>query len=399
MSGHPTLPDGFHEHLIRLALRRPSFQEILNPVADMLLDQGVPIARIRLAARTLHPSINAVGARWNRDARAEDDGIFTHQEMTSRSWLDSPLRFMMKNHLFRMRRRLTDPGVADEFPVFREFLDEGITDYLAHMEGYGADRTAESDGMLVRWMSDAPAGFSDADIALLDRLSPLMAIAIAPSIHHQVARNLLETYVGQRTGALVLSGAIEPGYDVGIDAVILVADLRGFTSATGEVPGDRLNTLLDRHFDAMLPPIVDRGGEILAFLGDGVLAAFEIEDGVEDRARSAVAAAIDAVEAVRALRLEDGLPTLPLDVAVHAGTVRYGNVGAAGRQTFTVVGPAVNETSRIEGLCAALGYHVLVSEKVAAAAGDDKLVPVGAHRLRGVDKPLGLYGALPRSAD
>lgn len=382
------------ERLVGMALARAPAAEIVKEVGGRLVALGVGIAQIRMAARTLHPSIDAVGLHWHRDGSYEG-GNFRHAESGGESWLRSPMYHMISTETRRLRHRLTGPGASREFPVFADLAAEGVTDYLAHLLVVGERPEMRREGMIVRWLSDREPGFSDRDLAILDAMAPRMGAAILPGIEREIATNLLEAYVGHRSGALVLDGQIQPGGTQAIDAVMLVADLAGFTTASDRVAGDRLTELLGRHLEAMVPPVTDRGGEILAFMGDGFLAAFETGDDPAAAARAAVDSAVAIVDGVAGLSEVlplAGLPALPVDVALHAGTVRYGNIGAGGRQAFTVIGPSVNAVSRIEALCGTLGRRILASDVVATLSGDPRLEPMGNHHLRGMSAPMALFG-------
>ena len=167
--------------------------------------------------------------------------------------------------------------------------------------------------------------------------------------------------------------------------------------ATVAIPGDRLAPMLDRYFEAMVPPITQRGGQILKFLGDGLLATFDLNgrdrDSICSEALQSVYEMVAGVVEANGARRAAGLPTMDLDIALHLGDVFYGNVGAADRLDFTVIGPAVNEASRIETLCEPLGHSVLISETFAGAAVacTGRLIPVGTHQLRGVRHSQALY--------
>ncbi|EDP63862.1 adenylate/guanylate cyclase [alpha proteobacterium BAL199] len=379
--------------LIELALRRAPVDAIVERVAGALCEAGVRVNQIRLGARTLHPAIDAIAVSWSSKAGI-DIGVLRHAEAGGEDWLRSPLRYMIDTRTPRMRRRLSDPAERADYPVFESMAAAGTTDYLAHLFIFGDPHATRRDGLIVRWMSHHADGFRDSDLAILDRIGGHVAAAILPGLEHSIARNLLEAYVGARSGAQVLEGTIQTGETQAMDAVILVVDLAGFTAASDAVPGDRLVDLLDRHLEAMVPPMTAHGGEILAFLGDGFLAAFELG---ADARRACVAAldaateAIDGVAALASTLATEGLPALPLEAGLHVGTVRYGNVGAGGRQAFTVIGPAVNAASRIEALCRPLGHRLLSSQAFAETSGDPRLRQVGAHPIRGIAEPMTLY--------
>jgi adenylate cyclase len=193
----------------------------------------------------------------------------------------------------------------------------------------------------------------------------------------------------------VLSGETNRGAVVAIEAALLVADLRGFTALADRLDGVRLVAALNDYLEQVGAAVEAQGGQILKFLGDGVLATFAIDDGADAgtvcaRALAAGEASVAAVAALNAARGRAGEPTLALDVALHVGKVMYGNVGARERLDFTVIGPAVNECARIELLCAPLGVNLLMSAAFAARCGR-ALRSLGAHAMRGVAAPQELF--------
>ncbi|HTE80843.1 MAG TPA: adenylate/guanylate cyclase domain-containing protein, partial [Reyranella sp.] len=217
-----------------------------------------------------------------------------------------------------------------------------------------------------------------------------------------VGQGLLEAYLGTDPASRVLAGTVQRGEVHEVEAVLFYADLRDFTALADTLPGRELIALLDDCFDCMVRPMTRRGGEVLKFLGDGLLAIFR----TDDRRRAATCAAalaaasdaLDLMDLLAARRREAGQPTPGLDIALHVGTVQYGNVGTEARLDFTVIGPAVNEAARIELLCKALGHPLLVSQAFAEAAerSRDHLVSVGCHRLRGVSKESELFALAGR---
>jgi adenylate cyclase len=211
----------------------------------------------------------------------------------------------------------------------------------------------------------------------------------------------LAAYLGHDPAGRVLSGTVQRGEVQGEEAVLFFTDLRGFTALADTLPGRDLIVLLDDCFDCMVRPVVARGGEVLKFLGDGLLAIFRIED--RPRAETCAMALEAAKEALALMaglaetRRARSLTTPDLDIALHVGHVNYGNVGADARLDFTVIGPAVNEASRIERLCDTLGRHLVMSQAFAWAADASRheLVSLGRHRLRGVRDETELFGLAP----
>ena len=212
-----------------------------------------------------------------------------------------------------------------------------------------------SCGSVCSLTTDRPGGFADAHLAALREVLPVFALAAKATTMRAIYQGLLAAYLGQDPAGRVLSGTVQRGEVQSVEAVLFFTDLRGFTALADALPGRDLIALLDDCFDCMVRPVVARGGEVLKFLGDGLLAIFRIED----RPRAEIcAAALEAAKEALALmaglaetRRGRSLPTPDLDIALHVGDVNYGNVGADARLDFTVIGPAVNEASRIERLC------------------------------------------------
>jgi adenylate cyclase len=226
---------------------------------------------------------------------------------------------------------------------------------------------------------------------------PRLGLSLKATLTYQFAVNLLDTYVGRDAGKRIRSGEIRRGHAEIIRAVVWYADLRGFTALTDTVPTDELQATLDEYFNCMVCPLMGRGGQVLNFIGDGLLATFDLENAGKDSVcREALDSAVEALDLVKRLNAERsaaGQPVMELDLALHLGDVLYGNVGALDRQDFTVIGPAVNEASRIEDQCERLGRNILLSETFAAAAiqCSDRLMSLGRHSLRDVRAPQELF--------
>ena len=248
--------------------------------------------------------------------------------------------------------------------------------------------------MVTSWTSDLPGGFDDADIALIDGLLATLALAVYRIALLQVAVDLLDAYVGAEPGRRILGGQIRQGTAQQLSAAIVIADLRGFTAVADRTPAERLVAGLNEHLGAVVEAVEQHGGQVLKFLGDGLMAVFSLEmrpaEAACADALAAAEAALAANAAINGRREAAGEPLLALDIALHLGAVMYGNVGSARRLDFTVIGPAVNEASRIEALCEPLGCHVLTSAAFAEAC-PRPLRSLGHHTLRGVASPQELF--------
>ena len=247
-------------------------------------------------------------------------------------------------------------------------------------------------GTAISFGTDRAGGFSDADLALIAHIVPALALAACRTALLDVTIDVLGAYVGHDAGRRVLGGEMRRGRGHSLTAVLLFADLRGFTGVA-ETGGEALIARLGEHLAAMAEPIEEQGGEILKFLGDGLLAAYHVVD-PEHSGEACSAALRSARQALDRNALVNearpGEPRLDLHVALHLGEVFYGNVGAGSRLDFTVIGPAVNEASRIEALCESLSRPLLMSAPVAAACGEPAL-SLGRHRLRGVTEPREIF--------
>jgi adenylate cyclase len=249
--------------------------------------------------------------------------------------------------------------------------------------------------------ADRRGGFNEDDASLLQATLPALSLAMKAHATLVIASALLQTYLGEETGRRVHAGAIERGSVESLHAALWFADIRGFTPTSDSTPGPAIIDLLNDIFETLTAALRSRGGEVLKFLGDGMLAtlSFAESDRVETcrRALDAAVEAMREIATLNAARTAAGLPVVTVDLALHVGEVLYGNVGAADRLDFTVIGPAVNEVARIEALCEPLGREVLISAEFAAAvAGSDRrLVSLGHHRLRGVREAKEIFALAP----
>jgi len=288
-----------------------------------------------------------------------------------------------------LRRRLDRPADKLDFEVLIELRERGGTDYIAlPIDGVYAA------AYMVTFVTDRPGGFTDSELTDLARVGQRLSIITDRHNQWWITHNVLCAYLGANTGPKVLTGQIRRGTGMELTAVLWSSDLRGFTERSDRLPSERMIAILNALFEAQAAEIRGHGGEILKFIGDGLLAIFPIAetDAVAAIAKAAVAAARNAIAAVAGLARHpemDDEPPLDIVVALHVGTVHYGNIGAADRLDFTVIGPAVNLVSRIENAAKMLGQPIVVSADLAAAL--DGVVSLGRHRLRGLATPQELF--------
>ena len=261
----------------------------------------------------------------------------------------------------------------------------------------GVDQPKEMIGIFFSCTTDVKGGFDDGELRQVGDLLPYLALAVKSRSTFEVASTLLATYLGADAGRRVLTGEIDRHSVQRIQAVIWLCDLRGFSEVANQVSQDELIEILDTYLELMARPVLDNRGQILKFLGDGFLATFDLS--LRDRqavcidALTAAEQLLQAMPRFNAERRETGKRTLDFGAALHLGEVLYGNIGSSERLDFTVVGSAVNEASRIEGLCRPLQRKVLVSRTFfeAAVASAGRMISVGVHPLRGIRDPQELF--------
>jgi adenylate cyclase len=381
--------------IVRQGLLRVDFGTLLEGFCERMVEIGVPISRGYISARTLHPTVRGTGCSW-RAGEGTKSELYIYQDIEAEDYMRSPFRHMLARKQLRMHLRLAET-TAVEFPLVERLRRDGATDYLAHIVGFGVDGREEKTGVLASWTTKDPHGFSPRDLALLDHMTPRLALALSTRLGFEITVNLLDTYVGPEAGRRILNGEIRRGMLQVITAVIFYADLRGFTSIADNHGRDEMVAMLNDYFDCVVPVVDAHGGQVLKFLGDGLLATFPLEDhqaaAACERALDAAAEVLGCVRELNVERAARGAPAMELDLALHLGDLVYGNVGSADRLDFTVVGPAVNEASRIEALCAQHGLNLLVSEAFASAAtrSSNRLVSIGRFVLRGVRSAQSIY--------
>jgi len=264
----------------------------------------------------------------------------------------------------------------------------GLAAGLAHEDAVGPG----PDGPALSWIGPRP--FTPDEAGRLSEAARFAAAPLAALTARATLTAALEAYLGRRSAARVLAGPLRRGVGETIEAALLFADLRGFTALSESNPPAAVISALDAWFDRIALSVHAFGGEVLKFIGDGVLAIFPVVGGSP---RGACDAALNAVSSARAgmahldeARLREGLAPLPFGAALHLGEILWGNIGAADRLDFTAIGPAVNLVSRLEGLCRPLDKAVLVSGAFAAETGTP-LIPVGTHALRGIASPCAVF--------
>jgi adenylate cyclase len=374
--------------LLREGPHIESIVEMFDELCWRLVGDGLPLWRATLHMGTLHPQIRSLGARWLRPFNIiEEYRILNGSEATD-EYLLSPIRATTERGA-PFRRRLTED--TPEYPLLTKLRGFGVTDYFA----LALNRTFRRFPV-VTWATDRPSGFSDDDIAALEDINPALAAIVDTRAVRRMTENLLDTYLGPQAGRRVLAGQIQRAEGEQLRAVIMIADMRGFTALSDRLPGEEVIELLDDYFDAIVTPVGARKGETLKFMGDGVLAIFPAadDDDFSEASVQALEAALEGLERlgmVNKARRATDRTEVRIGIGLHLGEVIFGNVGAADRLDFTVIGPAVNLASRIEGLTKRLLRPILVSSAFARVC-PRPLVSLGFHPVRGLFEPEEVFG-------
>ena len=347
----------------------------------------MPLWRATYHVGILHPQIRGIGVRWLRDRKVVEDYRILHGTEETDEYLRSPIRATIERGT-PFRRRLDRP--VPEYPLLDQVRNFGVTDYFA----LALNRTFRRFPT-VTWATDRPNGFSDADIAALEEINP----ALAAIVETRAMRRITESarHLSRAAGRAARPRRADPaGPRRALRAVIMMADMRDFTALSDRLPGDEVIELLDDYFDAIVTPIQEHKGETLKFMGDGVLAIFPTEDD-DDFAPSSVQAleaapeGLERLAAINKARRETDRTEVRTGIGLHLGEVIYGNVGSADRLDFTVIGPAVNLASRIEGLTKRL-LRPLVTSAAFAQICPRPLVSLGFHPVRGLFEPEEVFG-------
>lgn len=344
---------------------------------------GVPIDRLVISLRVLSANVLAVAVAW-RPGSPIAFRTFDYVDRDSGFYQRSPFRVVQatRQPLFLD----LDATPDDAYGIVPELKEEGQRHYACYPLFF-------TDGAINGFTiaTKDPAGFSPEAVGFIERVLPALTAILEIRTYHRVLREVLGIYVGHGPAAQIVQGTVHRGEVTRIRAALMFADLRGFTALSTRLPAEATADLLNRYFDILVPAVTDAGGEVLKFIGDGLLAIFEDGDegGTEQACARALGAAESALGAGTGLEAE-GQP-VRFGIALHHGEAVYGNVGAADRLDFTVVGRDVNVVSRISTLCGQLGRPLLVSERFAEVFDNDRFTSGGAHPVRGLEQPLAVF--------
>ena len=366
-----------------------SIEAIVEGLATRAADDGIPLMRISISLSDYHPEVIGRSYAWIRGQGIEiTDRAYTPKR--SEVYWDSPIR-VIHDGADGLRRRLEGPDALLDFAITRELKNQGATDYVGMALNF-----SDSTRHFVSWVTDRGGGFSTEELTFFDLLLPLMCMRLELAHARRITEQLLNTYLGTDATRRIMSGDIRRSVGEDITAVIFYCDLRGFTRMTDTLPPADVIKVLGEYFDAVAGAVRAHGGDVIKMIGDGMIAIFPVRDGM-DHGRAAVEAtdaardARSALEAIEPERLPDGVDRLAAGFVQHVGQVTFGNIGSRDRLDFTIIGPSVNEVTRIEPLTKVLGHSLLVTADFAKLPSSLKLKSLGFHVLRGVRTPREIF--------
>ena len=367
--------------------------KLVEEMANRLVAAGAPLARFTIGLQAIHPQWRTMGIQWTRGGKVEQ-AARPHGIEQLPAYIGSPIQKLAETR--RPVRYRLDKLSPDDHIVLHELAANGGTDYYATPM-----RVANGRPPALTFMTDRPEGFSDADIAKFHRLMDYMAPIIESRINHRLSTTLLDTYLGRIVGEQIMGGLIKRGDGHEINAVLWFSDLRDFTGLNERMPSADLLELLNNYLQLVGNALTSHGGEILKFIGDGVMAYFPAEDAlflpsVTANALGAARQLVEEIAVANEARAAGGRDAVRFGVGLHVGPVTFGNVGTEDRLDFTVIGPAVNRAARLESLTKELKVPVLASAEFRDAT-IQPMVSMGRHTLRGVPEPVEVF-TLPEAA-
>jgi len=364
--------------------------EVVSHFCSSLTEAGVPLWRVNVGQRFANPLLIAWGVVWTPEGTETYD--VTHARMLTDGYVGSAFEYILENQrpLHKSLRGL-DP--EKDHISYMEFAEAGGTDYYATLLDYG-DGSQHGCTFATQDLD----GFAPEHLELIEEAKPGLSSALEPVTMRKSTQSLLRTYLGTGPSEAVWNGTIKRGERRTLEAVVMFTDLRGFTALSEGSTEEEILDALDGYFEVVVQAVEEKGGDVLKFMGDGILSVFAIPSAGEHnhKCRQAALAAMSVLTEIATLnrtRASAGQPQLDIGIGINAGRVSYGNIGSPGRLDFTVLGSAVNVASRIEGLTKTVGDRVLATAAVADAA-PDLFAERGRYEVRGLNQPIDIFGLL-----
>src|SRR6476646_4861283 len=380
--------------LIDGARSAPTPSRMMAETCERLVQAGLPLWRVGVFVRTLHPDIFGRNFIWRPGAEVEL-GTVDFDVLDSPEFMSSPLAIVFRQGL-EVRARLDD-AESKRFPIVEDMRAEGVTDYIA-LPLLFMDRAVHASS----WTTKQPGGFTEAQLNALRSIIKPLARCIEIISLRRTSALLLDTYVGTRAAERILGGHLIRGHTDTMHAAIWLSDLRGFTALSDRLPAETVVDILNRYFDCQVSSIRSHGGEVLKFMGDGLLAVFPIaeEDGnIQEVCARVLDAARESRASVDAMHypIGDAVERFRFGVALHVGPILYGNIGGGSRLDFTCIGPAVNLAARLEKLTGRLRRTIVASEGFAGICSGGWR-DLGELSIAGLSKAQRVYGLFDEEA-
>jgi adenylate cyclase len=369
------------------ALSGPESADVLAQLCQRMLDARIPLWRAAVFVTTLHPDVMGRRFLWQAESGVTTSNAL-HSLVEQDDYRKSPFTTVYATRK-PLRRRLADPDCPADFEVLQDLRDQGATDYVAFPLVF-------TDGTIhvATFATRQPGGFTTKQFADLESIiAPLARVAEIRALR-RTSENLIDTYVGHQTGERILSGKIRRGYVEAIRAAIWLSDMRGFTSVSERLPPQALIDRLNLYFGCQVPAVLDHGGEVLKFMGDGLLAIFPIaaESEVAEVCQRTLSCAQEFKTRIAELPPPaDNEAPIRFGLALHVGEVMYGNIGGGNRLDFTCIGPAVNLAARLEKVAAKLGEAIVASAEFAGHV-PNTFRRLGEHAVAGFAAPQTVFG-------
>lgn len=380
-------------------------EDLLSGFCEKCNAIGVSISSALILMDTLHPDFEGHAFQWDSRDEFKSSSVydFTDEGTAREDWESSVFFHLIRENAQEIRRRLHLNEEAN-FYKLDELRNAGHTDYIAAIHRFTERGSiGEMSAFYSRWLTRHPEGFHDDELAALRMLLPTLALAVKTACCMRIIGTITDVYLGRDAGRKVMSGTITRGEVERIDAVLWFSDLRDFTGISDRAEPDQIIPFLNDYAGLVIDAVHAHGGSVLKLIGDGVLAIFRSGDQRDDCA-AALAAEMTMRTNLSVLnnrRRLEGLPTTDVYLGLHVGEVFYGNIGSRNRLDFTVVGPAVNMVSRIEGLCGSVDRDTVMSKEFAAmcpAEMRDLMVSIGRYALRGFARAHELFTIDPELA-
>jgi adenylate cyclase len=373
--------------------------DLIRGFCERCRTAGLDVSRASVFIDTLHPIFEGRGFRWN-DTQTNESDMFEYRSTSegeaAQNWRRSIFYYMLESGVGELKVDFADRASLD-FSLIDELAAKGHRHLVAFVHRFGeAGTLGQMDSVYSYWVTRRPGGFGELGLSALRDLVPLLGLAIKSGAQVEIARTLGRVYLGRDASEQVLRGRISRGVTERIAAVLWFSDLRGSTAISESIMPGEIIPFLNDYAQASIDAIHDAGGDVLKLIGDGVLAMFSGDDmsGARRAALQAEHQFRKNMITLNARRAKEGLPITSAYLGLHVGEVYYGNIGSEDRLDFTVVGPAVNEVSRIASMCRSIDRDLLASAEFRSgldATGRRYLVSTGRYALRGIGRAQDLY--------